>query len=168
MTSYLLVISDREALGWVLTTGRMAFPNTRSSEVRSLKDGDELFIYTARSAFKNPTRDRGRIIGTARVSSEVAQLSNSVSFSDREYSVGCDLQIGPLAPFSSGVELAPLVRRLQAFKGAGSAWSFRLRRTLLRVTDPDAKLLHQVLDKVTGPDNTKADTVAAYSRWFLG
>ena len=168
MTSYLLVISDREALGWILTASRMAFPNARRSEVRALEEGDELFLYTTRSAFKSPTRDRGRVIGTARVASEVAQLSNSVSFGGREYSVGCDLQVGSLAPFRSGVELAPLVRRLQAFEGAGSAWPFRLRRPLVRLTDRDAKRLHRALDEVIGPDEAKVDTVAEYSRWFLG
>jgi hypothetical protein len=61
--TYLLVIGDREALGWILSAERMAFPDFRRAETRSLKSGDRLLIYTTRGCFKNPTRDRGRIIG---------------------------------------------------------------------------------------------------------
>ncbi len=85
MTSYLLVIGDREALGWILTTGRMAFPSAGRAEVAALKPGDELFLYTTRGCFKNPTRDRGRIIATARVTSPVEHLDKPVHFADRDF-----------------------------------------------------------------------------------
>ena len=68
--SYLLIIGDREALGWVVSSGQMAFPSVRRSEVRSLGVGDELFLYPTRGASKNSTRNRGRIIGTAHVDSD--------------------------------------------------------------------------------------------------
>jgi hypothetical protein len=167
MTSYLMVIGDREALGWILTASRMAFPSESRPEVRCLAEGDELLIYTTRSAFKNPGRDRGRIIGTARVASEVVRLENPVVFDDREYPIGCDLKIGPLVPFGHGVELAPLIPQLQAFDGAGSAWSMRLRRPLLALTEHDTILLHRALDGVRRADGTTFDTMAGYTRWFV-
>jgi hypothetical protein len=168
VASYLLVIGDREALGWIVSSGRMAFRSARRSEVRALKAGDELFLYTTRDAFKNPTRDRGRIIGTARVDSEVAQLKHSVSFGGREYPVGCKLVVGPLARFGSGVELAPLVRKLETFAGAGDAWWIWLRRPLLRLTGRDAYHLHRELDKVVKDAKLNDDAVAEYTRWFTG
>jgi hypothetical protein len=166
MASYLLVIGDREALGWILSASRTAFPSARRPEVRSLKEGDELFLYTTRSAFKNPTRDRGRVIGTARVDSNVAQLQQPVCFGDREFLVGCDLKIGPLRRFGEGVELAPLVSRLETFADSGQAWSIRLRRPLVRLTQRDATCLHQELVKAVRHGNSNVDAVAEYSQWF--
>jgi hypothetical protein len=168
VASYLLVIGDREALGWIVTASRMAFPDARRSEVRSLKVGDELFIYTTRMAFRNPGRDRGRVIGTARVDSKVAELKRSVSFGGREYPVGCNLDVGPLARFGHGVELAPLVPKLEAFAGAGKAWPYRLRRPLVRLTEHDANRLHQELGKVVEDGELNVDVVAEYARWFVG
>lgn len=124
MAGYLLIVADREALGWILTAKRMAFPSAGRREVRSLGVGDELFIYTTRGAFKNPTRDRGRIIGSARVASHVRKLRTTIRFGSREYPIGCNLQIGALAPFGQGVELAPLVEQLDAFHGAGDTARF--------------------------------------------
>lgn len=166
MTSYLLVIGDREALGWILTASRTAFPSPSRSEVRSLQKGDELFLYTTRGAFKNPTRDRGRIIGTARVDSEVKRLERSVSFGDRDFPVGCELEIGPLVRLGEGVELGPLVPRLESFAGPGHGWSFRLRRPLVRLTDSDATLLHRELVKMKRRDNSDVDAAAEYARWY--
>lgn len=64
MAGYLVVIGDREALGWVLTEQRMAFPDARRPEVRTLAQRDQLLLYTTMGCFKNPGRDRGRCDGT--------------------------------------------------------------------------------------------------------
>ncbi|MGD1204830.1 hypothetical protein ACKUVQ_00270 [Mycobacterium seoulense] len=166
MASYLLVIGDREALGWIVSSGRMAFRSPGRSEVRALKAGDELFVYTTRDAFKNPNRDRGRVIGTARVDSAVARLKHSVSFGGREYSIGCKLEVGPLARFGEGVELAPLVGEMDTFAGAGNAWWIWLRRPLVRLTGRDANHLHRELDKVIKDATLNDEAVAEYTRWF--
>jgi hypothetical protein len=83
MSTFLLIIGDREALGWILDARRTAFSGAHRSEVRSLNLGDELMLYTTRRAFKNPNRDRGRVIGIARVTSEVTQLNQPVLFGGR-------------------------------------------------------------------------------------
>ena len=119
MASYLLIIGDREAVGWILSTGRMAFPSDSRHEVRSLAQGDELFLYTTRGAFKSPTRHRGRIIGTARVASSITRLKQPQCFGERQYPIGCQIEVGPIIPFGHGVEIAPLVPRLQTFDGLG-------------------------------------------------
>ena|ERR1700757_3905265 len=145
----------------------MAFSSGSRPGVGSLVAGDEFFLYATRNAFRNPTRARGRVIGTARLTSQVAAMEEPVRFRGREYPIGCSLELGPLAPFGHGVELAPLVPQLEAFDGAGIAWRIRLRRALLRVTDHDSTLLHRALDDVLKPDDANNDTVAAYARWFV-
>jgi hypothetical protein len=166
MAAYLMVIGDREALGWILTAKRMAFPNERRQEVRSLKVGDDLFIYTTRGAFKRPTRDRGRIIGLANVTSAVHELDHPVSFGGREYRVGCDLVVGPLARFGEGIELAPLVSLLQTFDDSGPAWPTRLRRPLLQLTDADADFIKgRIRHLPTNSDHAVASAVF-YTQWY--
>lgn len=159
--SYLLVVGDREALGWILTERRTAFPSAGRSEVAALRPGDELFLYTTRGCFKNPTRDRGRIIGIATVASPVTPLDEPARFGDRTFPVGCRLDLGDVAPFGQGLELAPLVPRLSAFDGTGDAWSIRLRRPLVHLPDADADRIRASLDDVTAPGD-----VGDYTRWY--
>jgi hypothetical protein len=76
---YLLILADREAISWVLREQRMAFPATPRAEVRALAAGDRLFLYATRGAWRNPTRDRGRIIGSAHVREAVRVLDEPVT-----------------------------------------------------------------------------------------
>lgn len=144
-SSYLLILGDRQAIAWVLREQRMAFPPTSRPEITQVRPGDELLIYTTRGAYRNPTRDRGRVVGRARVTSEVRRLDEPVRIAGRDYPTGCDLRIDRLAPWGSGVELQPLVARLGAFPNP-AAWSIMLRRALLRLPASDAALLRGLLD----------------------
>lgn len=162
MASYLLIIADREALGWVLTTRQMAFRSGDRREVRQLRRGDELFLYTTRGAFRNPTRDRGRVIGTAEVTSSVAASRRPVQFGGREYPFACRIALGPVAPLGRGIEIATLVPQLQAFAGAGRSWSVRMRRPLLEITTCDASVLKHELSKV----DQSVEAVSGYTRWY--
>ncbi|MFI0348906.1 hypothetical protein [Actinomadura sp. 9N407] len=156
--SYLLILGDRDAIAWVLGDQRMAFPPTARSEVDRLAVEDELLIYATRGAFGNPTRDRGRVIGRAVVESVVAALERPVEFGERAFTRGCDLRVEALAPWGNGVELGPLVERLEAFPDPRS-WSVRLRRPLLRLPQGDAGLLRDALGSLAG---TRADHLAGY------
>lgn len=158
-----MVIGNREALGWILDESRTAFPSAGRSEVAALEPGDELFLYTTRGCFKNPTRDRGRVIGTARALTRAERLELPVRFDEREYPVGAALEIGPLAPFGEGLELAPLVSDLAAFGKSAEAWSVRLRRPLLALSDADAKLLRL---QITKPAADQAGARDSYARWY--
>src|SRR6266545_6047215 len=91
--SYLLILADRQAIAWVLREQRMAFPRTVRAEVNQLATGDELFIYTTRNAFGNPTRDRGRVVGRATVTSTVIGLHEPVEIAGRQYPKGCDIRV---------------------------------------------------------------------------
>jgi hypothetical protein len=71
---YLLVIGDATPLAWVLAEQRMAFPALRQSQAVAFKVGDELFIYATRGCFRNPVRNRGRVMGLALVRSDVHDL----------------------------------------------------------------------------------------------
>lgn len=161
MAFYLLVIGDREALGWILTEARTAFPSASRAEVAALAKDDTLFLYTTRGCFKNPTRDRGRVIGTARVTSDVERLGVPIRFGDREFPVGCALDIGPVVEFGNGVELQPLVETLDAFGRTSHAWSIQLRRPMLRLSDSDASIL---LERLAAVD--PAETIDTYTRWW--
>lgn len=147
VTGYLLVIGDREALGWVLTEQRMAFPGFQRAEVRALAPGDTLFLYTTRGCFKNPTRDRGRIIAAGTARSPVAKLDEPVEVAGRSFPVGCDVEFPTATRRPEGVELGPLVGELAGFAGMERSWSIRLRRPLVSLTQGDATVLHRHLDE---------------------
>jgi hypothetical protein len=144
--AYLLVLADREAIAWVLREQRMAFPSTPRAEVRSLAAGDRLYLYATRGAWRNPTRDRGRIIGVAEVLDAVRAFDEPIEIAGRPFLSGCGLAIGGVIPYPGGVELQPLVSRLSAFPHP-HAWSVYLRRPLVALPDADVA----VLDSQVGP-----------------
>lgn len=110
----------------------------------ALRPNDLLFLYTTRNCFHNPIRDRGRVIGEARVASPVLGLAETVCFGAREYPIGCALDLGPMASLGEGVELAPLVHRLTAFPDPAS-WGMRMRRALVPLGRGDVGLLRRHL-----------------------
>lgn len=150
MRAYLLPIADREALSWIVAEQRTPFPPRRAREAQELQPGDRLLLYTTRGCFRNPTRDRGRIIGLATVAAPASELRRPVRFGGREYTLGLLFRIEPLAEFRQGVELAPLVPRLSTFPNP-RAWSGRMRRALVPVTVEDADLLVRELEQLAGP-----------------
>jgi hypothetical protein len=141
---HLLLIGDRAPLVWVLSEQRMAFRARRASEVGALTPGDLLLIYTTRGCFHNPTRDRGRVVGEATVASAVEPLDEPVVFGEREYPIGCRLNVTGLAPRRQGVELAPLVPDLAVFPDPAT-WSVRMRRTVVPLPAGDVALLRAEL-----------------------
>lgn len=153
--SYLVVIGDRDAVAWLLTQQRMAFPDYRAREVSALLPGDELLIYTTRGCFHNPTRDRGRVIATAQATSAVERLDPHVVVAERTFGLGCQLAVMTLAPYPQGVELAPLVPDLDVFPRK-SGWPTRIRRPLVRLPEQDAKLLRRRLKPHVAADLDRA------------
>src|SRR4051794_5653621 len=108
-SNYLLPIADREALAWIVREQRTAFGDHRSRDAGRLESGDVLLLYTTRGCFRNPTRDRGRVIGRATVTAPATRLTDPVMFGAREFPYLVELRIESLAPRREGVELAPLV-----------------------------------------------------------
>lgn len=143
--SYFLVLGEREAIRWVVTTGRMAFPSTPRREVASLRAGDELFLLTTRGAFHNPTRDRTRVVGTATVLTAASTLDLPVELAGRSFHSGCDLKVTSLAPYLHGLEVAPIAATLESLLGQ-EHWGMLLRRPLVPVTEADALLLRKGLE----------------------
>jgi len=166
MASYLLPISDRDALAWILREERTALPAHRRGDASRLEAGDRLLLYTTRGCFRNPTRDRGRVIGVATVAREPRDLDEPVHFGDREYAIGIDFQLDVLLPRDGGVELAPLVPKLRESFPNQRAWSARLRRALVPVTPRDAAKLERQLMRSTAP--RVADAVDTYLRSATG
>jgi len=142
-----LVIGEREALSWVLSERRMAFPMRRRLNAHRLRPGDGLLLYTTRGAFHNPTRDRGRVIGEARVTSPAVDLDPPITVAGRDFTTACDIESLALAPMREGVELAPLVPEMRAFPDPRT-WSVHLRRPLVPLPRADANHLRRRLRSV--------------------
>lgn len=125
---------------WVASSGR-------AREAERLERSDRLFLYSIRGCFRNPTRDRGRVMGIATVTARASELEEPVRFGEREFPIGVKLTIELLAPLREGVQLAPLVERLEVFPDPQS-WSARMRRALVPLASRDAALLEREVRKV--------------------
>lgn len=148
--AHFLVLSERSALAWVLGVQRMAFPAHRVAEARRLPLRHRLFLYTTRGCFHNPTRDRGRIIGTATIESPVSDLQDPMQLAGRVFTAGCRLAIPKLIPRSEGLDLAPLVPHLVSFPNK-HAWSARMRQTLVPIAAEDVPFIDQLLSPLLIP-----------------
>ena len=164
MAQHLLILGDRDGLNWVLQNERMAFPAHRGLAVSALRPGDVVLLYATRGCFRNPGRDRGRVIGSADVISAVERVDPAVEVGGRTFPLACDLRLVSLAPWGEGVELAPLVDRLRVFPDK-TAWTAWMRRPLLKLPDQDARVLVRALRKVAGPPSL---AVESYDRWPAG
>lgn len=159
-TSHLVIISNRTALSWVLSEQRMAFPPGRARAAYAIEEGDKVLLYSTRSCFGNPTRDLGRVLGHASVSSYVRPLAEPIVFGERGFTEGCELTIHGLAPFREGLALRDYVDRLTVFPEP-KHWSVRMRRASLPLPPADADLLRNELRPLLKPYE---DAVEAY-RW---
>ncbi|MFF5392207.1 hypothetical protein ACFY5H_28355 [Streptomyces sp. NPDC013012] len=148
--THLLIISDHEPLAWVLEGQRMAFPAGRTRESLTVDKGDEVLLYTTCGCFGNQTRDLGRVIGLATLTSEVSTLDRPVMFRERRFTEGCRLRIHGLATFREGVVLRDLVDHLQVFPEPRN-WSVRMRRASLKLPETDAALIKRELQPLLKP-----------------
>lgn len=164
MTDYLLVIGDREALGWVPSEQRMAFPGFQRGEVRALAPGDTLLLYTTRGCFKNPTRDRGRIIAAGKATTAVSALDELVEVGGRSFPAGCGVEFRTATPWPDGVELGQVVGELDSFAEVQKSWSIRLRRPLVRVGGRDSALLQEYL--AAQEPRPLDEVLEPYARWW--
>lgn len=137
----------------------MAFPAGRAASGLPTA-GDQALLYTTRGCYRNPTRDRGRVMGLAVVTSPVETLPEPVVFGERRFSSGCALRVDGLAPVREGVVLADLVPRLKVFPDARS-WSVRMRRASLPLPPADAELLTRELRPLLEP---RSERIADYTR----
>ena len=149
VADYLLPISDREPLAWIVAEQRTAVGVHRRKEAEALEPGDRIFLYTTRGCFRNPARDRGRVIGIARVARAARTLDEPIRFADQEYPVEVALQIESLAPRRTGVDLAPLLDRLVSFP-KGNAWSAYMRRALVPLAPRDGDTIAEALEGIAG------------------
>ncbi|RUL93712.1 hypothetical protein [Verrucosispora sp. FIM060022] len=148
--AYLVVLGEREAIWWVLHEQRMAFPATPRAEVARLAPGDRLFLYATRGAWHNPKRDQGRLIGTATPVTAVHRLDEPIEIAGRPFPSVCRLQIQGVVPYPGGLELRPLVERLDAFPKP-HVWNTYLRRPLVQLSDSDCAILDEGLRSMVVP-----------------
>lgn len=156
---HLAVIGDREALIWVLENQRVAFPRPRYHHIfPTLQPGDVLYLYTTRGCYKNPTRDRGLIIGSATVTEPMGTSEEPLHVRERELPLEAPIAIKSLAPVGDGINLADEVARMTSFPKPDS-WSVYLRRSLFQITEKDAQRFDRLLRPYAGP---WTDRVAGY------
>ncbi len=155
--SYLLVLGEREAIRWVVTSGQMAFPATPRREVAALREGDHLFLVTTRGAFHSPGKDRTRLIGTGVATTKVVPLDDTLEIAGRVFKSGCSIRITALAPYREGIELGPLTNQLEALRGKAH-WGMQLRRPLVPIGEADAMLLSRELGRQHHDLRTAMDT----------
>ena len=147
---HLAVLGDRRAIGWVLTEQRIAFPEPRHRNLfPTFSSGDQLYLYTTRSAFGNPTNHRGRVIGRARVAADLAKNPEPLVIRNRELPYEAPIVIESLAPYREGVDLGEHVQELECFPNP-EAWSIYLRRSVLALSQSDATLLDRLLKPIAG------------------
>lgn len=144
----LAVIGDRRALGWVLTQGIVAFPEPRN-RLPAFEQGDSIYLYTTRGCFKNPTRDRSRIIGKAVAVTHLQVNEDPVRFGDRSFPLEVRVRIDSLAPLGDGINFADLVPQLTSFPKP-ERWSVYLRRSAFLVTAKDARQFDRLLAPFEG------------------
>ena len=130
----LAVIGDRRALGWVLTQGIVAFPEPQT-RLPAFEAGDSIYLYTTRGCFKNPTRDRSRIVGKAVALTDLQVNEDPVRFGDRSFPLEVRVRIDSLAPVGDGINFANLVPQLTSFPKP-ERWSVYLRRSAFRSLQP--------------------------------
>jgi len=144
--AHLAVISDRDALVWVLRNSRIAFPQPRhASLLPGLKAGDVLYIYTTRQCFKNPHRDRGRVIGKVTATSDLTtNLDDPKVVNERPLPYELDIRIDSLAPFGSGPDLSDRVATMTSFPKP-ERWSAYMRRSLVPLSSKDAAMFTRLM-----------------------
>lgn len=155
---YLAIIGDREALVWVLENQQLAFPEPRyPKHFPTLRSGDTLFLYTTRGCFKNPTRDRGRVIGSATVSGQVQRGHQPISVRGRTLPLRVALKPRSLVDADDGIDLSEQVARMSSFPKPDK-WAMYMRRSLVPLTPADARRLDTQLGACATWADNRLDT----------
>jgi hypothetical protein len=148
--SQLFVISNAEALAWVLGEKRVAFSRQRARTVERLTPGSRLFLYATSRCFRGKFSG-SQIIGEVSITGKAQPMDTPVTFGDYRFSIECPISIIELAPIEQAPKLPPLVPQLHAFKDM-SAWHLRLRGALVPLDDHDYELLSSTLSSATEVD----------------
>ncbi|WP_395111270.1 hypothetical protein [Actinomadura sp. SCN-SB] len=147
-SNFLLVLGDREGLLWVLRERRMAFAPQRTRIVDQLKANDRLVLYLTRGCFRNPSRDRGRVVGTAELTGSLSELKPPMEIGGRIFTRSCPISLDEITPWGKGPELATLAPRLETFP---ESWAIHIRRTLVPISNHDYEVLTRAIEPETVP-----------------
>lgn len=165
---HLAVLGDREALGWVLTEERIAFPEPRyQNQLRAFERGDTLYLYATRGCFKNPTRDKGRVIGRATLTGAMTRAPEPVVFGQRAMPYVAPIDVESLTEVGEGVDLSQLAERLSCFPKSKS-WSVYLRRSVVPLSVDDGALLDHALAGIAGTRRSHLEGYQARARMGQG
>ncbi|MEU6023487.1 hypothetical protein [Micromonospora sp. NPDC047134] len=156
--AHIAVLSDARAIAWVLSEGRIAFNLRLKRALAGLSLGSPLFLYVTSRCFRPvPFRGKSGLIAKVGVTSPVTRLDQPVVFGNRNFGMGCSVEILQLLAPSQMVTLGPLVPELDAFHGA---WHLRLRAGFIPLNEHDYQLLDE---KLSGESTNLRDAVDAYA-----
>jgi len=148
--TYLLVVSHKVALSWIVCSSATAFPKRKRAEVDLLADGDRLILTTTRRCFGNPARDHTRVSGVAYLTSSVYDIDEPLDLLGKTFDRKCDLRLDVLARYREGAELGPLINDLSSFEDK-TYWSLRMRSPLVAITHRDGDRLALELEPHAAP-----------------
>lgn len=136
MRHWLIIVSNRTALEWILDTRRMAFRSHVNTD--QLQKGDRFALYTSRGAYGNTSRDESQIIALGRLTSPVTEAS--VRVGDEAFTKSCAISVERALPLRAGLPFRTLVGQLSIAKTARQ-WPASVRRTVATLDDNDFRVI---------------------------
>lgn len=135
---WLVVVSDKAALHWILAKEKMGF--RAHVPVGAVRAGDRFGLYVSRSAHRNPGRDEAQIVALGRFADAIGDEPVEVAGELYPWSVGLviDTRFEP----RQGLPFRSLVGRLELVPTT-RGWGPRLRRTLVPLSDRDFRAIEQ-------------------------
>jgi predicted RNA-binding protein len=131
----MIVLGDRDAMGWVLKHGRMAV-NARVATLPAA--GDRVVLYVSRGAHRNPTRDQAQVIGLGEVAGE--PITKPIVIAGRTYARSFPLRLNDVAEPRCGLSFEELVPLLEFIRNK-DAWGGAVRRPVVRLSEADYRLI---------------------------
>jgi hypothetical protein len=157
--AWFIVLSDRAAVGWVVSSGKMGFVASRKREVSRLREGDTAFLY----ATKGTLGSEGMLFAEVRATSSVRVVPEPYKVASRDVELETDLSVVGLAELGTGLPIVSLVSELKLFAPykQPSSWRGLLQRPLVSLYGDDEDIVRRALAPLLREPT--ADAVGSYA-----
>lgn len=140
--AWLWVLTNGEALEWVLNHGQMGFGQSAESRARRIKKGDRALLYLGKTSTGDRAPDRGRVVAAASIRSR--PIRDPVVIAGRAYELSCDFRVEYQARQGSGPELKKFVEELE-FIRIPQHYGGHLQNSPVELSCSDYRLLRGAL-----------------------
>lgn len=151
MNYWVWVFGEIDGLRWVLEQRTMAFPQSATSRIRPMATGDYAILYTARSAYNNPTRDEARLFGAATVASQLERSEPPVEIAGREFPWLCRIEIDRVLPERTGPSVRALAPTLDVVRKP-ETWGAYFRQSPIRISEDDFERMRKAIESAAGKE----------------